>query len=238
MTRVSGLSAALLCVLAAGGCSEDAPPKPIAAAELGDVLFHDPRFSDSEYNDFSCATCHADGEDDPRILPGYPLVDAAFRTAWWGGYEDRLIDAVSFCLVFFMRGTQIDPTDPRGRALYEYLAALSPERPSPALPLTVVANVASVPHGDADRGAEVWTGACHACHGAPHTGRGRISDLASIVPETSIEFADEIGADPDLVIIEKVRHGQFFGVGGNMPLFSREAMSDEDLGALLAYLAR
>ena len=40
-----------------------------------------------------------------------------------------------------------------------------------------------------------------------------------------------------LVVIEKVRHGQFFGVGGTMPLYSREALSDEDLGALLAFLA-
>jgi thiosulfate dehydrogenase len=33
-----------------------------------------------------------------------------------------------------------------------------------------------------------------------------------------------------------VRHGQFFGVGGNMPLFTREALSDSDLGAIVAYL--
>ena len=48
-----------------------------------------------------------------------------------------------------------------------------------------------------------------------------------------MEFAQQVGASPRLVVIEKVRHGQFFGVGGNMPLFSREAMSDADLGALL-----
>jgi thiosulfate dehydrogenase len=39
-----------------------------------------------------------------------------------------------------------------------------------------------------------------------------------------------------VVVIEKTRHGRFFGVGGNMPLYSLEALSDEDLGALLAYL--
>ena len=44
------------------------------------------------------------------------------------------------------------------------------------------------------------------------------------------------GVPKQLVVIEKVRHGQFFGVGGNMPLYSLEALSDEDLGALLAFL--
>ena len=28
----------------------------------------------------------------------------------------------------------------------------------------------------------------------------------------------------------------FFGVGGTMPLFSKEQMSDDDIGALLSYL--
>ena len=36
--------------------------------------------------------------------------------------------------------------------------------------------------------------------------------------------------------IEKVRHGKFFSVGGNMPLFSLEALSDAQLGDVLAYL--
>jgi thiosulfate dehydrogenase len=44
------------------------------------------------------------------------------------------------------------------------------------------------------------------------------------------------GVEPSLVVIEKVRHGRFFNIGGDMPLFSQEALSDEDLGALLAYL--
>ena len=44
------------------------------------------------------------------------------------------------------------------------------------------------------------------------------------------------GAEATRLIIEKVRHGQFFGVGGNMPLFSTEALKDEDLGAILTYL--
>jgi thiosulfate dehydrogenase len=226
---------ALLAAGIAGGCQDDEPEGPVAAADLGQHLFHDPDFSGSRFNTFACGTCHADEPGDTTIRSGYSLVGSAFRPTYWGGYEARLIDAVSFCLVFFMRGEAIDPADPRGRALYEYLVRISPD-PEDALPLTVVANITAIDPGDARRGATVWDEACAVCHGAPHTGRGRISDLASVVPETAIEFADQIGADPDLVIIERVRHGQFFGVGGNMPLFSREVLSDEDLGALLAYL--
>jgi thiosulfate dehydrogenase len=44
------------------------------------------------------------------------------------------------------------------------------------------------------------------------------------------------GVDPSLVVIEKVRHGRFFGIGGEMPLFSSEALPDPALGDLLEYL--
>lgn len=226
-----------LLVAAAAACQKQENDEPIAAVELGRHYFHAASLSESEFNEFSCATCHADEPDDTTIHPGHSLVGAALRPSYWGGYETRLIDAVSFCKVFFMRGEVLDPADPKGRALYEYLVSLTPEQAADALPLTVVANIVEVPLGDARRGAEVWEEACSICHGAPHTGRGRISELASIVPEESIEFAEQIGADPNLVLTEKVRHGQFFGVGGNMPLFSLEALSNEDLGALLAYLA-
>ena len=86
------------------------------------------------------------------------------------------------------------------------------------------------------RGREVYRSVCATCHGEPHTGNGRLGPLVSIIPEASIEFAEEQGVAPALVVIEKVRHGQFFGIGGNMPLFTREALSDEDLAAILAYL--
>jgi thiosulfate dehydrogenase len=143
---------------------------------------------------------------------------------------------VSFCYVFFMRGDEIDPADEKGRALYEYLVSISPERPSPGRPLTVVANITSVPAGDAGRGEEVWNQGCRGCHGSPHTGKGRLTDRVEIVPEASEEYSNEVGVSVDLIVVEKVRHGQFFGVGGIMPPFSREALSDEDLGALLEYL--
>jgi thiosulfate dehydrogenase len=210
----------------------------VRAADYGEELFADPTFSDSEVNAFSCATCHDTAAEPTSYTPriAYSLHGAASRRAYWGGNASSLLDAVSFCYVYFMRGPPLSRDDVRGRALYEYLVGLSSGGETPALPLTVVENIAPLPRGERARGAKVYDAACRVCHGDPHTGRGRISDRASIIPEASIGFARTLRVAPELVVIEKVRHGQFFGVGGNMPPYAREVLSDEDLGALLTYL--
>lgn len=70
------------------------------------------------------------------------------------------------------------------------------------------------------------------CHGARDTGAGRINDLASILPDVRAEYDALFPGIPHaLVFVEKIRHGQFYGVGGNMPFYTLEALSDEDLGA-------
>jgi thiosulfate dehydrogenase len=213
---------------------------PTPAAEYGEELFGDAKLSDSKYNTFSCATCHAATATPPagRLYPGLSLHDVASRPHWWGGYETSLLDAVNFCYTAFMRGTTpLAPEDPKSRALYEYLASLSPDASAPAQPFTLVKDIADVPRGNATRGAEVYTAACQDCHGAAHTGKGRLTPLAPVLPEVSQEYGELFpGVSPGLVFIEKVRHGRFFGVGGNMPPYSQEALSDPDLGALLAFL--
>lgn len=211
-----------------------------SAKDFGEELFQDARLSESQFNSFSCSTCHADTAtpDSGRILSGYTLHNSAFRPSWWGGYETNLLDAVNFCYVNFMRGVSpLTPEDPKSRALYEYLVSISPDTEAPALPFTVVKDIDDVPRGSATRGAEVYRAACQTCHGETHSGKGRLTELASILPEVTDSYGSIFpGVPKQLVVIEKVRHGQFFGVGGTMPLYSREALSDEDLGALLAFL--
>jgi thiosulfate dehydrogenase len=224
------LGAALL----AAGCG------PTPAAEYGEELFRDPKLSQSQYNAFSCATCHATAATLPQgqVYPGLSLHDVASRPNWWGGYETQLLDAVNFCYTAFMRGTTpLAPEDPRSRALYEYLASLGSDPQAPAQPFTLIKDIADVPRGSASHGADVYRAACQDCHGEAHSGKGRLTQLAPLLPEVSQEYGQLFpGVAPGLVFIEKVRHGRFFGVGGNMPPYSREALSDEDLGALLAYL--
>jgi thiosulfate dehydrogenase len=212
--------------------------QPNTAVKYGEQVFHDARFAQSGFNKFSCATCHATRASDSAMYSGYSMAGVTRRPTYWGGYEPRLIDAVSFCYVFFMRGPgDLDPDEPRSKSLYEYLDSLKTDADAPALPLSVVKDIADVPRGESKRGEAVYQSACQSCHGAIHSGSGRISDFASILPEVKNDYGQTFpGVEPSLVFIEKVRHGQFFGVGGNMPLFSKETLSDEDLGALLAYL--
>jgi thiosulfate dehydrogenase len=213
---------------------------PTSAADFGEELFQDARLSDSQFNTFSCATCHATSAtpESGHLRAGYSLHDVASRPSWWGGNETNLLDAVNFCYVNFMRGVSpLSPEDAKARALYEYLVRISPDAQADALPLTVVKDIQDVPRGPQERGAQVYRAACQTCHGETHTGKGRLTPLASLLPDVVDEYDTLFpGVPHPLVVIEKVRHGQFFGVGGSMPLYSREALSDEELGALLAFL--
>jgi len=232
VTRGAWMVAAVL----AAGCGKD----EIGGVAYGAQVAADPSLGGSA-NPFSCTTCHAVDPSDERIYPGYPLSGSAFREAYWGGSILSLFDAVNFCVQFFMAGPPLDAESQEARALYQYLESISPG-PSPALPLTVVENVTQVGRGDPARGQGVYEKACESCHGALHSGAGRLPhpgllDEDIVLPEwTNTYPTDFPGIDPGLIVVEKVRHGQFFLVGGNMPLFAREMLSDEDLGALLSYL--
>ncbi|MCI0573604.1 MAG: c-type cytochrome [Myxococcaceae bacterium] len=151
----------------------------------------------------------------------------------------HLLEAVNVCFTRFMRSPQPLPRDSaQSRALYEYLVRLSPSRePAPARPFTVVRQVADVPRGERARGEEVFRAACQVCHGDVQDGQGRLTGDAVVVAQTVAHYPTQFpGVAPALMVVEKVRHGRFFGIGGTMPLYSREALSDEDLGALLTYL--
>ena len=207
------------------------------ALDYGRALFSDASVSTAASNPFKCSTCHEIGAATTKSLPGYTMYDAAARMSWWGGNEQTLLDATNQCVNEFMRGKPLAADDDKGRAIFVYLASLAPDPSAPTLPLTVVQNIVDLPSGDATRGKMWWDQGCGNCHGAPHTGVGRISDVASLVPDDSLAAH---GTDPKTgarpVVIEKVRHGKFFNVGGNMPLFSVEALSDGQLGDILAYL--
>jgi thiosulfate dehydrogenase len=211
---------------------------PTPAKDIGAQLFSDPRTSTSDDNSFACSTCHAvdkDG-DAEQNKAGYPLHDTVFRTRFWGGQVTSPLEAMNACLFFFMKSQTFSADEPKSRALYEYLASIASEDAKQTRPLTIVETVTTVPRGNPDQGKDVWDRSCRECHGDPHTGNGRLSDDVVIVPESSEEFARDVDFPVDLVIVEKVRHGNFFKVGGAMPPFAVERLSDEELGAILGYL--
>lgn len=221
------------------GCDSD--PKTVArpARELGQELFSDPALSTSSINRFSCATCHARSAEDPaRRLPAFPMAGSAHRPTWWNGYEDQLLEAVNFCVIYFMRGEPLQAGDPYGDALYEYLLSISPEEPAPSIPFTIVKNIQTPPAGDPVRGAELYSAACRSCHGAKGSGSGRLAAYVTVLNDDLTTYYDEAfpGIDHRLIVAEKIRHGQFFGVGGNMPFFPVERLSDEEMADIIDYL--
>jgi thiosulfate dehydrogenase len=238
MTAGRAGGGALLAVLLAAACGDNVVP----AGTFGAQAFTDPRFSENPDNAYACATCHeATAAPDPtRMYPGHTLYNSAFRGSWWGGYETEYLNAVNFCYLNFMHGpAALAPDDPKAMALYEYLASISPGGPSPAKPLTFTEYVLSIQPDDPVRGEQVYAGACAGCHGALGTGAGRLSKTIPLLPDAIDVAAKKFpNADPSVLVVEKVRHGQFWGVGGTSPPFSHEAMSDDDLGALIAYLGR
>jgi thiosulfate dehydrogenase len=222
---------ALVLALLVAGCGAR------SALDYGRAEFSDTTVSNAQSNPFACSTCHETGATTTKSLPGYTMHDVVSRAAWWGGQVTTLLDATNQCVYNFMRGQPLSAEDEKGRAIFVYLQSLSPDPTADTLSLTVTQNIVDVPSGDATRGKMWWDQGCGNCHGAPHTGQGRLSDVVSLVPDDSLAAH---GTDPKTgarpVVIEKVRHGKFFNVGGNMPLFSLEALSDAQLGDILAYL--
>ncbi len=224
----------LLLALAACGGGEQ------TGAERGEELFASTSLSPSGNDVFSCATCHSvePGDTVSDGEAGYRLYGVTRRPRFWGDEYDSVGEAVDACLRFFMEGAELDTEDDDFHALYEYLVSISPDdAPADPFEFTVVETVADVERGDPARGEEVYDASCRDCHGTAFDARGSILSSEVNLPGITESYGSMFpGVDPSLVVIEKVRHGRFFNIGGDMPLFSREAMSDEELGAILSYL--
>jgi thiosulfate dehydrogenase len=235
--RKTSSTGRLIALLAVAGCGAE------PAVERGRELFTSASFSTAAANVFACSTCHsvlATGEPTKK-LAGYTLYDSVARPSWWGGRFSALRDAVNECYVGYMNGAPLDAAATDGRALLVYLESISPDPQAPALPLTTVdtldvAYYAKLMGGDATRGEALYANTCAGCHGALHTGSGRLGPNCTILPDETIA---RHGTDPMTgafaVSVEKVRHGRFFSVGGNMPEYSLEALSDADLADILAW---
>lgn len=231
-------------VLVAGlaACSDGVEIERRSAVEHGRDLFDTPAASESTLNEFSCSTCHAATRDDVRgrVLPGYVMAGVVQRPTYWGGQHASLLRAINDCRYFFMNATRAwTADDAPAKAMFAYLDSLPATDPS-AQAMTVVGVAADLPRGDASRGEGLYANACAACHGDAKTGKGRLRETIPVLPDESARtFVERYAFTRDQVrvtFIEKVRHGAFLGVYGNMPFFSTESLRDEDLAAILAYL--
>jgi thiosulfate dehydrogenase len=222
----------LLALLAPLGCAE---ADDITAAQRGSQLFTSRDFSPSNLNNYSCSTCHLSREvEEQRVRPAATLAGVTRRPYFWGGQENDLLRSINACRTYFMVAPEPLAADqPDAQALYAFLASLEPGNPEP-YPFSVVRDIEPVARGDAERGLGLYQNGCGYCHGAMHSGFGRLSDRVPVLPEDTIaEHFDYTPRVLRLVFIEKVRHGLFFGYGGDMPPFSTEALSNADLADIL-----
>lgn len=218
--------------------------EPLTQADRGKSLVADTKLSPSTLNFSSCTTCHRfePGERPDLLLPGAPLTGATLRKSFWAGEELDLLRSINQCRYFFMASsTPWKADDENAVSIYAYLRSLEPkasEADRNPIPFTIVKEVADLPAGPVARGESVFARACKGCHGSAHRGDGRLKTSLPILPEETIEAHAYLGSRDAtrLVFIEKTRHGGFLGYGGLMPPFSKEVLSDADLGALLAFL--
>lgn len=243
IARIAAPIAGLVAAGMALGCSSDPEVSTVevhgTAADHGRALFSDPAASPSPLNRYSCATCHRAGAPaagDARILSGAPLAGAPLRPTYWGGQENDLLRAINDCRYYFMSAQKPWAADDEdAEAMYAYLVSL-PEEAVDAAPFTVVQAAKDLPAGDTEVGRQVFERACQACHGAVHTGEGRLTPLAPAIPDQTVaEHAQYTATEGRVVFVEKIRHGAFLGYEGSMPPFSLEVLSDDEIAGLLAY---
>ncbi len=228
------------------GCSSDPEVKIVegTAIDHGAALFRDPMASGQKLNPYACSTCHEaeTGDAGDAILPGAPLAGAVSRPSFWGGEQLDLLSAINDCRYYFMlAGVSWKPEDVESRAMYAWLESLPVEgNAADAVPFTPVYELVDSPAGDAARGAELYRRACASCHGAAKTGANRLTTRAPILPDQTLDEHPLDKYTPlqrRIVFVQKVRHGTFVGYGGTMPPFSKEKLSDQDLGDILTFFA-
>lgn len=232
--------------LVAAGCSSEPEIEMVegSAVDHGAALFRDPMVSGTKFNPYACSTCHEAnaGDAGDAILPGAPLAGAISRPSYWGGGQLDLLAAINDCLYYFMLKSQPwTPEDVDARAMYAWIESLPASGNAvEAVPFTPVYELADAPPGDAARGADLYRRACASCHGAAKTGANRLTERAPILPDQTLDehpLDEYTPLERRLVFVEKVRHGTFVGYGGTMPPFSKEKLSDQDLGDILTFLA-
>lgn len=214
-----------------------------SAIDHGEALFNDPKISGTSYNQMSCGTCHdAQASDGNGKATGAPMAGVLSRPTYWGGTEDTLLGSINACLYYFMLAN--DPwtgDEEEARAIYAYLEHLDElaiDSEKAAVPFTI-GPVDAPTTGDKTRGEKLYVDACEDCHGSKGTGKDRLVNVAPVLPDQTLTAHPSpmyTASDRRLVFIEKTRHGGFLGYGGQMPPFSEEVLSDDDLGDILTYL--
>lgn len=206
--------------------------------ERGRHLFTSAELSPSSLNAYSCGSCHDTAAGGFIRKPGANLAGVTLRPSLWGGQENDLLRALNACRNYFMLAKDpLQAGDDDAQALFAFLKSLEPGDAQP-VPFDLVKLIDDpLARGEVASGSEVYAVSCANCHGAAHTGSGRISTRVSILPDDTLTEHSQYSARVQrLIFIEKIRHGRFFGYGGEMPPFSLQTLPNKDVSDVLEYL--
>jgi len=199
------------------------------AVERGMAVFNEP---DPGGNLYSCSTCHAAGRDDESelLLAGHSLQDALRRPSFKLGQLERFIDAANVCRVDWMKTTPWKEGDRSYQDLVSFLESKSPEDPAPALVYEIVPPAATGPStGDPQAGCELFHRSCVVCHGPGGRGSALAPSLVSFPLGANYIRRKVRLSGPPGTVYEGL-------IGGNMPFWSRDRLSDDELEDLAAFL--
>ncbi len=186
---------------------------------------------------FSCSTCHDSVPVAQRTTrrPGHTLHDAVRRPTFKNGRVADFLGAANVCRVDWMLASRWTDDSEDFLDLVSYLHSLSPVEPVSTYTWELsVPSVTGPSNGDAVIGCGVFHDSCSRCHG--ENGAGTDAGPALFFPELG-----EVLYTPDFVR-EKVRLSGPTGtvyddlIGGQMPFWTQEQLSDVELEQVVAYL--
>lgn len=213
-------------------------PADPTSIEEGRAVYSSPDPESENQYAFSCATCHSDlpaGEETIR-MPGHTLFDAVRRPHFKNGQVATFLGAANVCRTDWMLTRAWADADEDFLDLVSYLHSIAPPGPAPAYTYAIRPPSRQGPTtGIAQAGCELFHNACVICHGPSAGGTPRGPQL--LFPQLGEPSFD----DPDF-IREQVRlsgpmESVYEGlIGGVMPFWTPDRLSDAELEDLVAYL--
>lgn len=209
-------------------------PTPQGNAGRGEGVF---TTAVSGGNQFSCANCHSISEDanglataDNLHRPAHPLFNVMNRSSFHNGNTAMLFDAVNICREDWQDATVFTESSQDWLDLEAYFQQESNSDAASNITSTLIDPITDFSSGDIAAGQTRFNETCATCHGENALGTNLAANLT-----TRVVSANRVS--------QKVRtsgpttSSVFAGLtGGNMPFWSQERLSDENLANIAVYV--
>lgn len=209
-------------------------PAPTGVPASGATVFTSLQ---SSGNQFSCSNCHAVSEDtdgfstvDNLHRPAHPLFNVINRDSYQNGNSNVLFDAVNICLQDWMSADSWAESSQQWLDLEAYFQQESNTDAVSDITATQIAPISDFSNGDIVTGQTLFNQTCATCHAENALGSTIAGDLTvlNLGPERVAEKVRTSGSTTSSI---------FPGLtGGNMPFWSQERLSDENLAHIAVYV--